>query len=96
MKALLGIFQFVFGCRHRQMSRVFTIKRRTYRVCFDCGQEFDLPGRRRPFGGSLEAPRWSELSSCSRKVHAFISTQTLIHSHVSYLAQTRNSRPVIL
>jgi hypothetical protein len=25
------------------MSRVFTIKNRTYRVCFDCGREFDLP-----------------------------------------------------
>jgi hypothetical protein len=22
---------------------VFTIKSRTYRVCFDCGREFDLP-----------------------------------------------------
>ena len=37
------IFQFVFGCRHRHLSRVFTIKHRTYRVCFDCGREFDLP-----------------------------------------------------
>jgi hypothetical protein len=37
------IFQFLFGCRHRHLSRVFTIKRRTYRVCFDCAREFDLP-----------------------------------------------------
>jgi hypothetical protein len=22
---------------------VFTIKQRTYKVCFDCGREFDLP-----------------------------------------------------
>jgi hypothetical protein len=28
------------------MSRVFTIKHRTYRVCFDCGSEFELPGVR--------------------------------------------------
>ncbi len=41
---LLGVFQFIFGCRHRHLSRVFTIKLRTYRVCFDCGREFDLPG----------------------------------------------------
>jgi len=47
MKLLLNIFQFVFGCRHRHLSRVFTIKHRTYKVCFDCGQEFDLPD---PFG----------------------------------------------
>ena len=43
MKVLLDLFQFVFGCRHRHLSRVFTIKRRTYKVCFDCGREFDLP-----------------------------------------------------
>ena len=43
MKPLLDIFQSIFGCRHRHMSRVFTIKLRTYRVCFDCGREFDLP-----------------------------------------------------
>ena len=39
---LLWIFEFAFGCHHRHLSRVFTIKHRTYRVCFDCGGEFDL------------------------------------------------------
>ena len=34
------MLQLAFGCRHRQMSRVFTIKKRTYRVCFKCGKEF--------------------------------------------------------
>jgi hypothetical protein len=43
MKPLGWIFQFAFGCRHRHLSRVFTIKHRTYRVCFDCGREFNLP-----------------------------------------------------
>ena len=43
MKQFLEVFQYIFGCRHRHLSRVFTIKRRTYKVCFDCGQEFDLP-----------------------------------------------------
>jgi hypothetical protein len=43
MNRLRGIFQFLFRCRHKHMSRVFTIKNRTYRVCFDCGREFDLP-----------------------------------------------------
>lgn len=41
MKPLLWILQSVFGCHHSQMSRVFTIKKRTYRVCCDCGEEFD-------------------------------------------------------
>jgi hypothetical protein len=43
MKLLLAVFQFAFGCRPRHLSRVFTIKHHTYRVCFDCGREFDLP-----------------------------------------------------
>ena len=53
MKLLLGIFEFLFGCRHRHMSRLFTIKRRTYKVCFDCGQEFDLPGARGSHGTAM-------------------------------------------
>jgi hypothetical protein len=43
MKLLSAVLQFIFGCRHRHLSRVFTIKHRTYRVCFDCGREFELP-----------------------------------------------------
>jgi hypothetical protein len=41
MKPLLWILHSAFGCHHRQISRVFTIKKRTYRVCFQCGQEFE-------------------------------------------------------
>jgi hypothetical protein len=41
MKPLLWILQAAFGCHHRHISRVFTIKKRTYRVCFHCGQEFE-------------------------------------------------------
>ena len=48
MKAFSGVFQFIFGCRHRHLSRVFTIKQRTYKVCFDCGREFDLPSAHAP------------------------------------------------
>ncbi len=45
MKALLWILQFVFGCRHRKLSRVFTIHNRTYQVCFACGRELDYRER---------------------------------------------------
>ena len=48
MNLLPWIFQFVFGCRHRHTSRVFTIKHRTYRVCFDCGREFNLSSQPSP------------------------------------------------
>ncbi len=35
------LLDFIFGCHHSNLSRVFTIARRTYRVCCDCGAEFD-------------------------------------------------------
>lgn len=41
MNPLLWIFEFVFRCRHRELSRIFTIKGRTYQVCFKCGREFE-------------------------------------------------------
>ena len=41
MNSLLSIFQFAIGCRHRQRSSVFTIKKRTYQVCLNCGREFE-------------------------------------------------------
>ena len=31
--------EFLFGCRHGAMSRVFTIRGRSYQVCCDCGAE---------------------------------------------------------
>ncbi len=30
-------FDWIFGCHHRHLSRVFTIERQTYQVCFACG-----------------------------------------------------------
>ncbi len=40
MKPLLWAFEFAFGCHH-QLSGVFTIQKRTYRVCLVCGQEVE-------------------------------------------------------
>jgi hypothetical protein len=59
MNPLARMFQFVFGCRHRHLSRVFTIKSRTYKVCFDCGEEFDLP--------SALSPERSSVAGLTRK-----------------------------
>src|ERR1700677_4366068 len=28
-----------FGCRHRNQTRPFTLKRQTYKVCLDCGAQ---------------------------------------------------------
>lgn len=41
MNTLIKIAQFAFECHHGELSRVFTIQKRTYRVCFQCGQEVD-------------------------------------------------------
>jgi hypothetical protein len=36
---LNALFNFFFGCSHENSTRPFTIARRTYRVCLDCGAE---------------------------------------------------------
>jgi|HubBroStandDraft_4_1064222.scaffolds.fasta_scaffold236935_2 hypothetical protein len=40
METLVTTLDFLFGCHHTHLSRVFTIDRRTYRVCCDCGAKF--------------------------------------------------------
>jgi len=41
MQGLVKTLDFVFGCHHGNLSRVFTIDGRTYRVCCGCGAKFD-------------------------------------------------------
>jgi len=42
MQIAKAVFGFVFGsCRHSNLSRVFTLRGRSYRVCCDCGAEFN-------------------------------------------------------
>lgn len=40
MERLMSTLDFLFGCHHGHLSRVFTIGGRTYRVCCDCGAKF--------------------------------------------------------
>jgi hypothetical protein len=40
------IIQPPFACRHRDLSRVFTIDKRTYQVCFNCGRKIDYSWER--------------------------------------------------
>ncbi len=37
----IWLFVCFFRCHHRNISRVFTIQSRTYRVCYDCGTKYD-------------------------------------------------------
>jgi hypothetical protein len=41
VKPPLSMLKFTFGCHHRRLSSVFTIKKRTYQVCLKCGREFE-------------------------------------------------------
>jgi len=34
------LYELLLGCTHGNISRPFTIHNRTYRVCCDCGREF--------------------------------------------------------
>jgi hypothetical protein len=40
MEMLLVVVDFLFGCHHVHLSRVFTLKGETYKVCCDCGAKF--------------------------------------------------------
>ncbi len=40
MDSVAGAIDFLFGCHHHNLSRVFAIHGRTYQVCCDCGAEF--------------------------------------------------------
>ncbi len=40
MDILLAALDFVFGCHHKNLSRVFTLDGHSYRVCCDCGARF--------------------------------------------------------
>jgi len=41
MNSVLAAFDFLFGCHHGNLSRVFTMGGHTYRVCCDCGATFN-------------------------------------------------------
>lgn len=40
MARLITVLDFLFGCHHGQLSRVFTLGGETYRVCCDCGAKY--------------------------------------------------------
>jgi len=40
MEIPLAVLDFLFGCHHVHLSRVFTLKGQTYKVCCDCGAKY--------------------------------------------------------
>jgi hypothetical protein len=70
MRLLLWIFQFAFGCHHNKLGSIVTIKRRTYQVCLQCGQEFPYSWElMRSVGPSARRPmsRGSALGKLSQR-----------------------------
>ena len=64
MPLLTALFEFLFGCHHQNLSRVFTIHARTYKVCVDCGAEFDYSLRTMSLKTSPESGRLAETVLC--------------------------------
>jgi hypothetical protein len=40
MRYLALLLDYLFGCHHPNLSRVFTIGGQTYKICCDCGAKF--------------------------------------------------------
>ncbi|HVO62555.1 MAG TPA: hypothetical protein VMT53_16595 [Terriglobales bacterium] len=40
MNSLVVALDFLFGCHHQNLSRVFTLEGQSYKVCCDCGARF--------------------------------------------------------
>ena len=101
MKLLNPIFDFLLGCHHRQLSQVFTIEKRTYKVCFACGQELDYSwARMRLLPSNLQDNRLESLyvrnSQLATASPARFDGLQRRRRRVSYSAQLPKSRPAIL
>lgn len=51
MRYLESVLEFLFGCHHESLSRVFTIGGSSYRVCCSCGARFDYSLKTMSIGG---------------------------------------------
>lgn len=65
--ALGWMLELVFGCHHRALSRVFTIKNRTYRVCLGCGRQFEYA--------------WETMSMLSPQRRPWYVPANIVHQH---------------
>ncbi len=67
----MAMIDFLFGCHHSNLSRIFTIDGNTYRVCCACGAKFDyslktMSIERRDFSNPAPA---LNLATSSRSAH---------------------------
>lgn len=66
MQHALAVLDFLFGCHHSNLSRVFTIGRKTYRVCCNCGATFNYSLEAMRMESRLFSPRTSALRPTPR------------------------------
>lgn len=62
MESLLAGLDVLFGCHHRHLSRVFTIRGRSYQVCCDCGAEFKYSLSKMSIEGRLPSRRRTHIT----------------------------------
>jgi len=81
MQRLMFALDFLFGCHHRHLSRVFTIEGRTYRVCCDCGAKFvyslssmSIERRARRFDVPQGAQRLPQKCYITARLHRYTRT----------------------
>ena len=80
MRAYLEIvFDWIFGCHHGHLSRVFTIGRKTYQVCLGCGAELQYSWRTiiRAAGGREPPNRAFPFSGCWTTVAGPVADSTV-------------------
>ena len=64
---LLMVFDFLFGCWHRNLSRPFTLSGWTYEVCLNCGKQFPYNRAEITCGVSKQKDSCSPLGVPARK-----------------------------
>jgi len=66
MPKLVTVLDFLFGCHHLHLSRVFTISGQTYRVCCDCGARYGYSLETMSIKRRLPGPCTDKVSNCVR------------------------------
>ena len=81
---LASVLELAFGCHHRKLSRVFTIDGHSYKVCCDCGANFDY---------SLRTMSSPIAVGCSRHCCAFMPSVAAVSSRALPRAEWVLSQP---
>ncbi|HEX8493897.1 MAG TPA: hypothetical protein VF658_13715 [Pyrinomonadaceae bacterium] len=84
IEGALSIVTRVLGCWHQEMSRPFTLRTESYRVCLECGAH----RRFNPQTWELTGPYYYEQSSPTelyRNMNAAVKATNARHSHAPVL-----------